>query len=429
MSTKPRAVRRAAAALLASLIGITAAPLVLPSAAVAADCNMSPLSDKPSDKQWELRRLRPEAAWGVTKGRGVKVGIVDSGVSNQHPLLESRVLLGEGKDYTGANDPGCDLAPHGTVIAGIIAAEYQEGSPFYGVAPEAQVIPFRVIDDPSKAGSDPETPTRIAKGIRDAVDAGVGVLNLSLRAPESDELEAAIAYAHSKDVVVVAAAGNIEEKLPAGTVVYPAAYEHVIGVASITPAGVRSDTSNYGDFVDIAAPGVQITSVAPKGGGIGVLKDGGTSFATAFVSGTAALVRAAYPDLTADQVAERIMATADAPAAGWDKYLGYGVVNPYEAVASLNGTIAKEPAALPAQTFEQPVPPADPLGDLKLAASLSAAGAVLLTIIILVAQGVRKHVRRDGGSGSGTGSRSGSGSGSPGGSGRVPGKAVGRASA
>lgn len=426
MSTKPRAARRAAAALLATLIGITAAPLVLPSAAVAADCNMSSLTDKPSDKQWELRRLRPEAAWGVTKGRGVKVGIVDSGVSDQHPLLESRVLLSEGKDYTGANDPGCDLAPHGTVIAGIIAAEYQEGSPFYGVAPEAKVIPFRVIDDPDKAGSDPETPKRIAKGIRDAVDAGVGVLNLSLRAPESDELEEAIAYAVSNDVVVVAAAGNIEDKLPAGTVVYPAAYDGVIGVASITPAGVRSDTSNYGDFVDIAAPGVQITSVAPKGGGIGVLKDGGTSFATAFVSGTAALVRAAYPNLNAEQVAERIMATADSPAAGWDKYLGYGVVNPYEAVASLTGTLAHEPAALPAQKFEQPVPPADPLANLKLAASLSAVGAVLLTIIILVGQAVRKHVRRDRpGAGAGSAGAAGSAGGPP----RATGKAVGRASA
>ncbi|GIG65069.1 type VII secretion-associated serine protease mycosin [Phytomonospora endophytica] len=421
MSTKSRAVRRATAALLASLIGLAGAPLVLPTAAVAEDCNVQSLSDSPSDKQWELRRLRPEAAWGMTKGRGVKVGVVDSGVSDDHPLLESRVLEGEGEDYVG-NDPTEDCASHGTVIGGIIAAEYQEGSPFYGIAPEAQIVPFRVIVDSEKAGQDAETPGRIARGIRDAVKAGVKVINLSVRSPENDELAAAIADAVSKDVVIVAAAGNIGEKLPAGTTVYPAAYDGVIGVAAITPQGVRSDKSNYGNFVDIAAPGVQITSVAPKGGGIGVLKDGGTSFATAFVTGTAALVRSYYPNMSAPDVIERILATADSPAGNWDKYLGYGIVNPYQAVASLNGKLAHAPAALPAQTFTQPVPPADPLANLKVAASLSAAGAILLTIIILVGQAVRKHVRRDrpGGGSNGTGNGGGRG---------TPGKAVGRVTA
>lgn len=389
MAATPRLKSRIAASLLAAVLAVGGAT-VFPDAASADGCGTS-RSDVLKDKQWELQRMKPETAWPLSKGRGQLVAVIDSGVSDDHPLLAGQ--LKGGKDYIG-NDPTCDNATHGTLVAGIIAAKATDGGLFYGVAPEAKILPIRVIDDSSKAKSDEGVPDRIAQAIRYAVREGATVINMSLRTVDTPELKSAVEFAVQHNVVLVAAAGNLsEDQLAAGDPVYPAKYDGVLAVGGIDQNGAHVATSNPADFVDLSAPGVMITGPAPQGGGFGRNDTGGTSFASPFVAGTAALVRAYYPDLSAAEVAERLIATADAPPGGWSKEFGYGVVNPYQAVASLNGKKAAEPAAMSTQTIGQPHGAIDPLAGLKAAAGLSAAGAVSLSIIILVALGVRRHVR------------------------------------
>lgn len=391
MSREPLLSRRTAAVALAALIVLTGTAVAPGAASAANECGAE-VTTPLSDKQWELNRLQPEKAWPLSEGEGQIVAVIDSGVSNQPTQLAPQVL--GGKDYVG-NDAHCDNVPHGTIIAGIIAAAYNEKSPqYYGVAPKAKILPVRVAEDSAKFAQDENSPKKVAAAIKWAVDNKATIINLSLRTDDTAELREAIQYARQKDVVLVAASGNTGENLTPGATVYPAAYDGVIGVGSVDRNGAWVGSSNPAWFVDVAAPGAEITGIAPRGNGYGLMKDGGTSFATGFVSGTAALVRSYYKDLTADQVIERIEATADSPPGGWSKEFGYGVVNPYRAVASLNGKLSGPPQTVSSEQISAPQAPVDPLRGLKIAAALTAAGAVALTIVLLSAFLVRRHVRR-----------------------------------
>lgn len=391
MSREPLLSRRAATLALAALIGLTGT-VVAPGAANAAGCGPE-VTTPLSDKQWELKRLQPEKAWSLSQGAGQTVAVIDSGVSDDPTQLKPQVRT-DGKDFVGS-DATCDNVPHGTIIAGIIAASFDEKTPqYYGIAPKAKILPVRVAEDSSKFSQDEGASKRVADAIRWSVDKGATVINLSLRTDDTSDLRGAVEYARQHDVVMVAASGNTGENLTPGSTIYPAAYDGVIGVGSIDQNGAWVTSSNPAYFVDVAAPGSEITGLAPRGNGYGLMKDGGTSFATGFVSGTAALVRSAYKNLSADQVIERIEATADSPPGGWSKELGYGVVNPYRAVAALNGKLAGAPQTVSSEQISAPQAPVDPLKGLKVAAALTAAGAVALTIVLMSGFLVRRHVRR-----------------------------------
>jgi subtilisin family serine protease len=200
-----------------------------------------------------------------------------------------------------------------------------------------------------------------------------------------------VEYALAKRVVVVAAAGNRQESQqdqPA----YPAAYPGVIAVAGVDEQGGHVGSSVSGDYVDIAAPGLDIIGPAPGGSGYLAEPQGGTSFATAYVSGVAALVRAAYPDLSPQQVADRLNQTADNPPDGHNAQVGYGVINPYRAVATLLGTRTDPPAgSLPA-----PATPHDPLNWQRTAAIWAAAIGALLAALLLAARPILVRGRRRG---------------------------------
>ncbi len=314
----------AGSAVLAVAAPATAAPP--PGACLSVPRTAEPLPARP----WEDRQLDPRRAWPVSRGAGVVVGVIDSGVDSDHPQLAGRVLAGF--DYV-RNRPGArfDCAPHGTAVASIIAAGPVAGTAFHGVAPDARILPVRVTDRDRLDDSDSSSvrPATIGTAIRYAVDNGARVLNMSLTVfRDVPEIRAAVAYARSRDVLVVAAAGNLHGQ--GDPTPYPAAYEGVLGVGSIDIAGARAETSQVGDFVDLVAPGVKVTGANP---GRGHELWEGTSFATPFVSGTAALVRAARPDLTADEVADRLLRTAGVArgGAGSAEY-GHGVVDPYRAV-------------------------------------------------------------------------------------------------
>ncbi|WP_163512258.1 type VII secretion-associated serine protease mycosin [Fodinicola acaciae] len=295
---------------------------------------------------WAQTRLDPEAAWPQSRGHGVRVAVVDSGVSAVHPQLRGRVE-GGASVIPGGGSPTEDCVGHGTIVAGIIAGQGENGTGFHGVAPEAVIVPIKTLENLQvQEGLEP----RIAAGIRAAISQHVQVINLSLTTTNDDpQVRAAVQDAIDSDIVVVAAAGNQNQQ--GNQKQYPAAYPGVLAVAAIKRDGTRADFSETGDYVAVSAPGAEI--VGPSGAGSGYVGDqqGGTSYAAPYVSGVAALVRAYYPRMRAKEVVQRILETADRPGTGPNEQVGYGVVNPYRAVNAILTTGGQAPpraGALPA---------------------------------------------------------------------------------
>jgi type VII secretion-associated serine protease mycosin len=330
------------------------------------------------ERPWEDKLLDPSRVWSVTRGAGVRVGVVDSGVDSDNPHLRGKVFAGFDfvRNVSGAR---FDCAPHGTPVASIIAGASVDGTGFHGVAPDARIVPARVTDtDEIKGG-----PAVVAAGIRYTVDNGVRVLNLSLTVfQDAPEIKQAVEYARAHDVLVVAAAGNQHEN--GNPTPYPAAYPGVLGVGSVDITGARAPDSQSGSYVDLVAPGVKVTGCTP---GSGHALWQGTSFATPFVSGTAALVRAAYPSLTADQVADRLIRTASVSRGGArGPDYGAGVVNPYRAVTDT--TLAGDP--VPASQSALPAQQPDPDARQKAAARAAEdrAGSTAMTILVATLGGL-----------------------------------------
>jgi membrane-anchored mycosin MYCP len=323
--------------------------------------------------------MAPEVAWPLTRGQGMVVAVIDSGVSTTHPALAGRVL--PGRDFGHPDRSGhCDEAGHGTLVAGIIAGLDGTGAPFAGIAPDAAVLPARVLADAGRS-TDPGLPSRVADAIRWSVDNGADVINLSLVTVETQDLADAVTYAWDNDVVLVAAAGNVAQGEQAGPA-FPAAFPEVIAVAGVDESGAHVDTSVRGDYLAVAAPGADIVGPAPNGDGYRLVPEGGTSYAAAYVSGVVALVRAYHPDLSAPEVMQRVMLTADRPPSpdGRDGQVGYGVVNPYRAVSTVLG-VRDNPSAAPVRpSAAQP----DPLAWHRPAAGWAALSGGVLALLLLL---------------------------------------------
>lgn len=333
---------RAAAALLVTVVAAVAGPLAVPaSSAQPPETPIAPPVELPGglgpqqcappatspvrELPWAQQRLAPGRAWSLTRGGGITVAVIDSGVDATVPQLAGRVL--PGVDIL--REPGrgdTDCVGHGTFVAGIIAAAPVQGQGFAGIAPQANILPIRQFDAEVEGSVD-----GLAAAIVTAVDAGAKVVNISSSAfRDSPVLSAAVDYATGKDVLIVASVAN--EAGSGNPTSYPAAYPDVVAVGALARDGARADFSETGSFVDLIAPGEQVLSLGR--GGPGHLQGDGSSFAAPFVAGVAALVRAYHPDLTARQVKHRLEATADHPGTTVpDPQFGYGVVNPYAAVA------------------------------------------------------------------------------------------------
>ncbi|MEV7228960.1 type VII secretion-associated serine protease mycosin [Polymorphospora sp. NPDC051019] len=319
-----------------------------PPAAVAAPACTAPPTAGPvaTEVPWAQQRFGHERLAPLATGAGVIVAVIDSGVDRDHPQLADRVLRGVDRLDAGG-DGGRDCVGHGTAVASIIAAAAHDGTPFRGLAPGAAILPVRISEQQIVHGEESGRTVdggQFAAAIRWAADHGADVLNLSVVLYRDDPaVRAAVAYAAARDVVLVAAAGNLHDDgdpLP-----YPAAYDGVLGVGAIAADGSRAPFSQTGAYVDVVAPGAGVLAAAPERGH---RRQDGTSYAAPFVAATAALIREYRPDLSAAEVAARIVATADpAPAGGTDGY-GAGVVNPHRAVTE-TGAVAWEqsPAALP----------------------------------------------------------------------------------
>ncbi|MFJ8831481.1 MULTISPECIES: type VII secretion-associated serine protease mycosin [Micromonospora] len=386
-------------AALATLL-VTGVPAAAAAARAPAGCASPPAPARPvADQPWPQQRYAPDRLTPLATGAGVVVAVVDSGVDRSHPQLAGRVL--DGADFLdGGGDGTRDCAGHGTGVASIIAAAPQPGVAFRGLAPDARILPVRVSEQQVVEGRESGRTVDaagFARAIRWAVDHDADVLNLSVVLYADDPaVRAAVAYAVRRDVVVVAAAGNLHDNGDPRP--YPAAYDGVLGVGAIGRDGTRSAFSQTGSYVDVVAPGSEVLMAAPRSGH---QRAEGTSYATPFVAGTAALLRQYRPRLSADEVAGRIVAAAD-PAPGRDAGYGAGVLNPYRAVTESAGATdsrTRPGAALPE---DRPDPAAlarqsrrDSARDRALLAAAVAGGAVVLVaaLALVLPRGARRRWR------------------------------------
>ncbi|NLU81074.1 type VII secretion-associated serine protease mycosin [Micromonospora sp. HNM0581] len=368
-----------------TLVAATAVPT--PPAVDQGGCIPAPTSTE-TGVPWSQRRLGIERAWPLSRGQGVLVAVVDTGVDANVPQLRGRVLPGADLTTTGRPRADDDCFGHGTFVAGILGAAPAAGTGFAGVAPQVRILPIRVA-----RSMDDGTVLRLAAGVRVAVDSGAKVINISASTSVREaNLVKAIEYAEERDVVVVAAAANGAEQNR--VVAYPAALPTVVAVGAIDSGGALAGFSQTGEHLGLAAPGVEVTSVGP--GGPGHWQGSGTSYAVPFVAGTAALVRAYRPGLTAAQVRARLFATADHPAAAMpDPGFGWGVVNPAAAVSTVLAEEGGAGVAVPPPPIRRPdLPPPDPIGPrlAALAAGIAvvATGVVALLTVLLPAANRRR---------------------------------------
>ncbi|HYF74973.1 MAG TPA: S8 family serine peptidase, partial [Candidatus Nitrosocosmicus sp.] len=277
--------------------------------------------------QWGLEAVHATEAWEpMNPVSPVTVAVIDEGVDKTHEDLAGRIS-NEGYDFVNNdNDPSpmSSDEEHGTHVAGIIAGTANNSKGIAGVAGIApiEILPLRVLGP--NGGSDYD----IAEAIIYAADHGASVINMSLGGPGySPLLEDAVEYAQDRGVVVVAAAGNEDDYANNYS---PASISGVVTVAAVDYNNERAEFSNYGSVVDIAAPGVDILSTIP---GNKYESWNGTSMATPFVSGAAALLISCYPELSADAIVEKLYNnTQDLGTDGKDNYFGYGMLDVFAAL-------------------------------------------------------------------------------------------------
>lgn len=266
--------------------------------------------------QWNLPEIATEKGWNVTRGKNeIIVAVVDTGVQLDHPDLQGRLV--PGTNIVDPSKPPEDDVGHGTHVAGIIAAQVNNNEGVAGMTWYTKIMPVKVLDS-TGAG----TTYSVAEGIIWATDHGANIINMSLgNYADAQFLHDAVKYAHDRGVALVAASGNDNTDRPG----YPAAYPEVIAVSATDPDETRAEYSNFGDYIDVAAPGSSIASTYP-GSRYAALS--GTSMASPHVAGLLSLVKAANPDLTNDQMADVIRKTArDFGAAGKDADYGYGQID------------------------------------------------------------------------------------------------------
>ncbi len=291
-----------------------------------------------------LSTVRLPEAWDLVRDASSEViAVVDTGVDHLHPDLAGRTVPGYNvvnpaeppTDYPITNPPS--FGGHGTRVAGVAAANTNNGTGIAGAAWTGSIMPIKVFRTNGIA-----LDSDIATGLVWAVDHGARVINLSLGGPgDSPVLHEAIRYATDNGALVVAAGGNSADDTPQ----YPAAFPEVLAVGATDSAGVLTSFSTRGDWIDIAAPGYKITSTIPSSDRRLYLSGDGTSFSAPMVSGVAALVRARFPALTPAQVHARLRETTrDAGPHGIDQFYGHGILDALHAVGGPAGAPFPRPA-------------------------------------------------------------------------------------
>ncbi|MFF8101969.1 type VII secretion-associated serine protease mycosin [Streptomyces sp. NPDC016640] len=412
----PRALSRTTVTVLAATV-LAGTVLVFPAApeARADDAGRCTFpSKKYEGRPWALQRVNLDALWARSKGEGVRVAVIDTGVDVKNPQLSDAVDASKGRNFLpsknakgerierGNAQGTTDTVGHGTRVAGIIAARPAEGTGFVGLAPEATVIPIKQND--AEGNGTAET---LAASIHHAVRAGADVINISqdtANAVRPDpSLEEAVDHALDQEVVIVASAGN--DGLGGNVkVTYPASYEGVLAVAASDRNNERAPFSQSGEFVGVAAPGVDMVSTVP---GNGHCADNGTSFSAPYVAGVATLLKARFPKWTARQIVAQIEQTAERSIPGHDRLVGWGVVDPVKALTDVDPARPVESPRAEEGEIRAEAPAVAPLHfgetaeerNTRLGTYVTVGGLVLVAGLTGTAVAVRDARRRHGGRG------------------------------
>jgi len=300
-------------------------------------------ADTVRNREYWLSSYGISQAWKTTKGAGVTVAIIDTGVDGSHPDLTGTVVGGTDVSGVGAANgqtPVGSESEHATMVASLLAGHgHGAGAGIIGVAPEAKLLSISVGFGVGSVSSDDQ----IASAVRWAVDNGASVINMSLTRNTLDwptSWDSAFLYAMEHDVVIVAAAGN----RGSGTteVGAPATMPGVLVVGGVDRNGKASfDASSQGITIAVSAPSEDLVGAAPGGG---YYTWSGTSGATPIVAGIVALVRAAHPNLDAGNVINRLTATAKGVGTVPNPTYGYGLVNAAAAVTANVPLVKANPA-------------------------------------------------------------------------------------
>jgi len=393
-----RGVRRRALLSAGAAVTLGLLPALLPATAAVADS----VSDQ---QQWVFQMMNVQDAWNTTRGSGVIVAVLDSGVDGNVSDLSGNVIDGNGSDaidYTGlsTSPDSPDWGEHGTWMASIIAGHGHDNGAdgITGVAPEAKILSIRVIpdmQDPGYSTYDNEHEAKIqrelAEGIRTAVKDHAKVISMSIgySAP-SAEVRNAIQFAYSSGVVLVASSGNSGDNdtqhsrtHTLAPVSFPAEYPGVISVGAVTSEGVPTSFSSGNLSVKVAAPGKKVPAQGRSGQYYTV---DGTSPACALVAGVAALIKAAYPTISPALLTDALTSTAKHPAGGYDVLTGFGIVNAGDALTRAGQLMKEHPeksqvpltAHFGGGTAAQPAAPVGPRG----------AGGLIGYLVLLAVSGL-----------------------------------------
>jgi hypothetical protein len=285
-------------------------------------------TDAYSQLQYGPRLIRADRVRKLVSGRGVKVAVIDTGVDSGHPALKGKIA--EQADMTGR---GFTPDIHGTLLAGIIVSEPKNGVGISGIAPQSDLLAVKACQ--------PQTPQAIqaqcwsltlARGLDLALQKKVQVINLSLGGPREKLVTRLIDEGAGRGIVVVAAAGN---NGPQGQPDFPAALPNVVSVTAVDAKEQLYAYATQGEFIDLAAPGVEIVSTSPGGK---LLVSSGTSLASAFVTGVVSLVLQQDSRLSPQSLQTLLERTAkDLGPTGKDPQFGSGLVDACKAVTQLKG--------------------------------------------------------------------------------------------
>ena len=293
---------------------------------------------------WFLEMIKAPYVWEKEAfGEGVVVAVLDTGVMTSHPDFENTSFVDPYNTFDDSNDV-TDTNGHGTGMAGIIAASYNNAIGLTGIMPKASIMPIKIFGNSEKS-----THSMLIKGINYASEHGADVINMSIGdAIESPAMNEACRQAAAKGAVLVAAAGNSGNS----TAYYPASYSSVVSVGSIETDGAHSDFSTFNQYVDVVAPGRGIRMPCTSGEQANYAKLRGTSASAPQVASMAAMVKSMDPSVNCSGFKEILsMTCVDKGTAGRDNYFGYGLMDLSRTYRYMTGSLELYKAKLSCTSY------------------------------------------------------------------------------